>query len=211
MPTIEIKIKFCQIFSRPVSLFIIDTSARDDELFITSWCSDPLVLRAAQPHLLHPDGHHDASLHVLLCQDPHPAVRQVRPNILPEIRKKIIIVLNCTFIHYISLQVFDPCCVTVSGPLWRRCAGARCAPTPGIHSLYKQFNKKVYSQLFIFISVKFLSSTRFFSLFGGSFSRQWDRPPPTYDESLKHVNPDLQQRPPDPPPYSESFRARCGS
>ena len=40
-------------------------------------------------------------------------------------------------IHYISLQVIDPCCVTVSGPLWRRCAGARCAPTPGIHSLYK--------------------------------------------------------------------------
>ena len=92
LPTIEIKIKFCvcQIFSRPVSLFIIGTSARDDELFITSWCSDPLVLRAAQPHLLHPAGHHDASLHVLLRQDPHPVVRQVRPNILPEIRKKII-------------------------------------------------------------------------------------------------------------------------
>jgi len=52
------------------------------------------------------------------------------------------------------------------------------------------------------------SSSRFFSLFGGSFSRHWDRPPPTYDESLKHINPDLQQRPPDPPPYSESFRAR---
>lgn len=52
------------------------------------------------------------------------------------------------------------------------------------------------------------SSSRFFSLFGGSFSRHWERPPPTYDESLKHVNPDLQQRPPDPPPYSESFRAR---
>lgn len=52
------------------------------------------------------------------------------------------------------------------------------------------------------------SSSRFFSLFGGSFSRHWDRPPPTYDESLKHINPDLQQGPPDPPPYSESFRAR---
>ena len=52
------------------------------------------------------------------------------------------------------------------------------------------------------------SSSRFFSLFGGSFSRHWDRPPPTYDESLKHINPDHQQRPPDPPPYSESFRAR---
>ena len=52
------------------------------------------------------------------------------------------------------------------------------------------------------------SSSRFFSLFGGSFSRHWDRPPPTYDESLKHMNPDHQQRPPDPPPYQESFRAR---
>lgn len=55
------------------------------------------------------------------------------------------------------------------------------------------------------------SSSRFFSLFGGSFSRHWDRPPPTYDESLKHINPDLQQGPPDPPPYSESFRARSVS
>ena len=52
------------------------------------------------------------------------------------------------------------------------------------------------------------SSSRFFSLFGGSFSRHWDRPPPTYDESLKHMNPDHQQRPPDPPPYQESFTAR---
>ena len=52
------------------------------------------------------------------------------------------------------------------------------------------------------------SSSRFFSLFGGSFSRHWERPPPTYDESLKHINPDHQQRPPDPPPYNESFRAR---
>merc|ERR1719225_2590057 len=52
------------------------------------------------------------------------------------------------------------------------------------------------------------SSSRFFSLFGGSFSRRWERPPPTYDEAMKHVNPDLQQRPPDPPPYSDSFRAR---
>lgn len=52
------------------------------------------------------------------------------------------------------------------------------------------------------------SSSRFFSLFGGSFSRHWERPPPTYDESLKHINPDLAHRPPDPPPYSDSFRAR---
>ena len=37
---------------------------------------------------------------------------------------------------------------------------------------------------------------------------RWERPPPTYDEAMKHVNPDLQQRPPDPPPYSDSFRAR---
>ena len=54
------------------------------------------------------------------------------------------------------------------------------------------------------------SSSRFFSLFGGSFSRHWDRPPPTYAESLKPINPDLQPGPPDPPPYSESFRARSG-
>ena len=37
---------------------------------------------------------------------------------------------------------------------------------------------------------------------------RWERPPPTYDEAMKHVNPDLQHRPPDPPPYSDSFRAR---
>ena len=39
--------------------------------------SDPLVLRAAEPDLLHPPGHHDAPLHVLLRQDPHPVVSQV--------------------------------------------------------------------------------------------------------------------------------------
>ena len=39
--------------------------------------SDPLVLGPAQPGVLHPPGHHDAPLHVLLCQDPHPVVRQV--------------------------------------------------------------------------------------------------------------------------------------
>ena len=52
------------------------------------------------------------------------------------------------------------------------------------------------------------SSSRFFSLFGGSFSRRWERPPPSYDEALKHVNPDLGYRPPDPPPYSDTFRTR---
>ena len=39
--------------------------------------SDPLVLCAAEPDLLHPPGHHDAPLHVLLRQDPHPVVSQV--------------------------------------------------------------------------------------------------------------------------------------
>ena len=41
------------------------------------FCSDPLVLCAAKPHLLHPPGHHHAALHVLLCQDPHSVVCQV--------------------------------------------------------------------------------------------------------------------------------------
>ena len=39
--------------------------------------ADPLVLCAAEPDLLHPAGHHDAPLHVLLRQDPHPVVSQV--------------------------------------------------------------------------------------------------------------------------------------
>ena len=39
--------------------------------------ADPLVLRAAQPGVLHPAGHHDAPLHVLLRSDPHPVVGEV--------------------------------------------------------------------------------------------------------------------------------------
>ena len=37
---------------------------------------------------------------------------------------------------------------------------------------------------------------------------RWERPPPTYDEALKHFNPDTGHRPPDPPPYSDRFRPR---
>jgi hypothetical protein len=52
------------------------------------------------------------------------------------------------------------------------------------------------------------SSSRFFSFFGGSFTRRWERPPPTYDEAMKHFNPDSGTRPPNPPPYSDNFRPR---
>ena len=36
----------------------------------------------------------------------------------------------------------------------------------------------------------FRSSSRFFSFLGTTFSSRWERPPPTYDEAMKHVNPD---------------------
>ena len=74
-----------------------------------------------------------------------------------------------------------------------------------LHALFFEVTMKKQKLNWIIWTIKIF---RFFSLFGGSFSRHWERPPPTYDESLKHINPDLQQRPPDPPPYSESFRAR---
>ena len=45
--------------------------------WVWHWYLDPLVLSPPQPGLLHPAGHHDAPLHVLLRQDPHPVVRQV--------------------------------------------------------------------------------------------------------------------------------------
>ena len=37
----------------------------------------------------------------------------------------------------------------------------------------------------------FRSSSRFFSFLGSTFSSRWERPPPTYDEAMKHVNPDI--------------------
>ena len=49
----------------------------------------------------------------------------------------------------------------------------------------------------------FRSSSRFFSFLGTTFSGRWERPPPTYDEALKHINPDLA-RPTAPPPYNDS-------
>ena len=51
----------------------------------------------------------------------------------------------------------------------------------------------------------FRSSSRFFSFLGTTFSGRWERPPPTYDEAMKHVNPDLH-RPQAPPAYSDSCR-----
>lgn len=50
----------------------------------------------------------------------------------------------------------------------------------------------------------FRSSSRFFSFLGNTFTSRWERPPPTYDEAMKHVNPDLA-RPNDPPPYNDTF------
>ena len=48
----------------------------------------------------------------------------------------------------------------------------------------------------------FRSSSRFFSFLGTTITGRWERPPPTYDEALKHVNPDLA-RPTAPPPYND--------
>merc|ERR1719219_2225836 len=58
----------------------------------------------------------------------------------------------------------------------------------------------------------FRGSSRFFSFLGTTFSGRWERPPPTYDEALKHINPDLA-RPSAPPPYSDrlSTEHRGGS
>ena len=49
----------------------------------------------------------------------------------------------------------------------------------------------------------FRSSYRFFSFLGTTFIRQWE-PPPTYDEELKHINPNLAR------PYS-GFSEHRGS
>ncbi|QQP36482.1 Uncharacterized protein FKW44_021607, partial [Caligus rogercresseyi] len=55
----------------------------------------------------------------------------------------------------------------------------------------------------------FRSSSRFFSFLGTTFVNRWDRPPPTYDEAMKHVNPDNlhseeEDIPPRPPTYDDS-------
>ncbi|CAB4063458.1 unnamed protein product [Lepeophtheirus salmonis] len=53
----------------------------------------------------------------------------------------------------------------------------------------------------------FRSSSRFFSFLGTTFVNRWDRPPPTYDEAMKHVNPDhltSEDIPPRPPTYDDS-------
>ena len=42
----------------------------------------------------------------------------------------------------------------------------------------------------------FRSSSRFFSFLGTTFSSRWERPPPTYDEAMKHVNPDIAREAP---------------
>jgi hypothetical protein len=49
----------------------------------------------------------------------------------------------------------------------------------------------------------FRSSSRFFSFLGTTITGRWERPPPTYDEAMKHVNPDLA-RPQEPPPYNDT-------
>ncbi len=52
----------------------------------------------------------------------------------------------------------------------------------------------------------FRSSSRFFHFLGNPFGSRWERPPPSYDEALKHVNPDTDSsgRPQAPPAYAES-------
>jgi hypothetical protein len=55
----------------------------------------------------------------------------------------------------------------------------------------------------------FRSSSRFFSFLGNTFSSRWERPPPTYDEAMKHVNPDIA-RPLEPPAYSDTFSGNAG-
>ena len=54
-------------------------------------------------------------------------------------------------------------------------------------------------------SGSFRSPSRFFSFLGTTLSTRWERPPPTYDEAMKHINPDLvNQPPPNPPAYSDT-------
>ena len=58
-------------------------------------------------------------------------------------------------------------------------------------------------------SGSFRSPSRFFSFLGTTLSTRWERPPPTYDEAMKHINPDLvNQPPPNPPAYSDSVNGR---
>lgn len=51
----------------------------------------------------------------------------------------------------------------------------------------------------------FRSSTRFFTFLGSTLTQRWERPPPSYDEALKHVNPDTV-RPANPPAYGDSIQ-----
>ena len=58
-------------------------------------------------------------------------------------------------------------------------------------------------------SGSFRSPSRFFSFLGTTLSTRWERPPPTYDEAMKHINPDLvNQPPPNPPAYSDTINGR---
>ena len=58
-------------------------------------------------------------------------------------------------------------------------------------------------------SGSFRSPSRFFSFLGTTLSTRWERPPPTYDEAMKHINPDLvNQPPPNPPAYSDTVNGR---
>ena len=58
-------------------------------------------------------------------------------------------------------------------------------------------------------SGSFRSPSRFFSFLGTTLSTRWERPPPTYDEAMKHINPDLvNQPPPNPPAYSDTMNGR---
>ena len=56
----------------------------------------------------------------------------------------------------------------------------------------------------------FRSSSRFFSFLGTTFNTRWERPPPSYDEAMKHhggsSNGDqMSRRPLAPPPYSDTI------
>ena len=58
-------------------------------------------------------------------------------------------------------------------------------------------------------SGSFRSPSRFFSFLGTTLSTRWERPPPTYDEAMKHINPDLvNQPPPNPPAYTDTVNGR---
>ena len=61
-------------------------------------------------------------------------------------------------------------------------------------------------------SGSFRSPSRFFSFLGTTLSTRWERPPPTYDEAMKHINPDLvNQPPPNPPAYTDTINGRSSN